>query len=124
MLKRGPGEGWVVFAGVVLMLAGAFNVIDGLVALTKDEYFRDELPLRRRRDLGRRGPRDRPGADRGGSRRARPRHPGDPARILFVFANSLVQLAWFAHFPLWSGAILVLNLFLLYALLVPATAED
>ncbi len=124
MLKRGPGEGWVVFAGVVLMLAGAFNVIDGLVALTKDEYFRDELLFA---DVGTWG-----AVVLGIGLVQIVAGAGVLARatwaillgILFVFANSLVQLAWFAHFPLWSGAILVLNLFLLYALLVPATAED
>ncbi|MGZ5358644.1 MAG: hypothetical protein ACXWF9_06585 [Solirubrobacterales bacterium] len=48
-----------------------------------------------------------------------------------VLGIGLVQIAAGAgvlaratHYPLWSGAILVLNLFLLYALLVPAAAED
>ena len=113
-----------MFAGVVLMLAGAFNVIDGTVALVKEEYFRDELLF----------------ADTslwgtvvlitglvqiaaGFGVLARTTW-GILLGIGFVFLNALVQLAWFAHFPLWSGAILVLNLFLLYALMVPATAED
>jgi len=30
---------WVVFAGIMLILVGAFQVIDGLVALLKDEYY-------------------------------------------------------------------------------------
>jgi hypothetical protein len=34
----------LTFAGVVLVLAGAINLLDGIVALTKDEHFRaDEL---------------------------------------------------------------------------------
>ena len=31
--------GWTVFAAVILMLMGTFHVIQGLVALLKDEYF-------------------------------------------------------------------------------------
>jgi hypothetical protein len=124
VLKRGPGERWVVFAGVVLMLAGAFNVIDGTVALVKEDYFRDELLFA---DTSLWGTVVlitgllQVAAGFGVLARAT---WGILLGIGFVFLNSLVQLAWFAHFPLWSGAILVLDLFLLYALMVPATAED
>jgi uncharacterized membrane protein len=31
--------GWVVFAGVMLVVLGAFQVIEGLVALFKDDYY-------------------------------------------------------------------------------------
>ena len=31
--------GWVIFAGIMLMVVGAFQAIDGLVALFKDEYY-------------------------------------------------------------------------------------
>jgi len=31
--------GWVVFAGTMMVLLGAFHAIQGLVALFKDEYF-------------------------------------------------------------------------------------
>jgi hypothetical protein len=30
---------WVIFAGIMLILVGAFQAIDGLVALFKDEYY-------------------------------------------------------------------------------------
>jgi hypothetical protein len=32
-------SGWVVFGGVILMTLGAFQVIEGLVALFKDSYY-------------------------------------------------------------------------------------
>ena len=36
--------GMLTFAGVILVIAGSFNLLDGIVALTQDEYFRaDEL---------------------------------------------------------------------------------
>jgi uncharacterized membrane protein len=37
-------SGMLTFAGVVLVIAGAINLLDGVVARAKDEYFRaDEL---------------------------------------------------------------------------------
>jgi hypothetical protein len=36
------GEGWIAFAGVLFLILGTFNVIDGVVALAKDEHFADE----------------------------------------------------------------------------------
>jgi hypothetical protein len=31
--------GWVLFAGIVLFTAGLFNIIEGLIALFKDNYY-------------------------------------------------------------------------------------
>jgi hypothetical protein len=37
-------SGMLTFAGVVLVIAGAINLLDGVVALAKDDYFRaDQL---------------------------------------------------------------------------------
>jgi hypothetical protein len=33
------GLGWITFAGIVLGLVGTFNVIDGIVALSKSSFF-------------------------------------------------------------------------------------
>lgn len=32
-------SGWLTFAGTLALVVGAFNVIDGLVALLKDDYY-------------------------------------------------------------------------------------
>jgi hypothetical protein len=37
--RRTAWTGWVVFAGVMLMLVGVFQLIDGLVALFDDGYY-------------------------------------------------------------------------------------
>ena len=37
--SRPRGHGWVVFAALMLFLAGAFNVIDGLVALANAKVY-------------------------------------------------------------------------------------
>ena len=31
--------GWIVFAGTMMIIAGAFNIIQGLVAVAKDEFY-------------------------------------------------------------------------------------
>ena len=31
--------GWIAFAGMILMMLGVFHVIEGIIALTKDDYF-------------------------------------------------------------------------------------
>lgn len=35
----GGWYGWIVFAGTMMIIAGAFNVIQSLVALAKDEFY-------------------------------------------------------------------------------------
>ena len=37
------GGGWLAFAGSMILLVGAFNVVDGVVAVTKHEYVVDDL---------------------------------------------------------------------------------
>lgn len=37
--RRAPGERWVTFAGVLLLIVGTFNVINGIALLVDDNYF-------------------------------------------------------------------------------------
>jgi hypothetical protein len=37
------GYGWKLFAGIMILIAGTFNVIDGLVGLTQTSYYRSLL---------------------------------------------------------------------------------
>ncbi|WP_207934651.1 hypothetical protein [Actinomadura sp. KC06] len=37
--ERHRTSGWLTFAGTLALVVGAFNVIDGLVALFKDDYY-------------------------------------------------------------------------------------
>jgi hypothetical protein len=34
------GYGWKLFAGIMILIAGTFNVIDGLVGLTQTSYYK------------------------------------------------------------------------------------
>jgi len=38
MASRSAWGGWIVFAGVVLLMIGAMDVLQGLVAITEDEF--------------------------------------------------------------------------------------
>ena len=38
-----PRDGWVTFAGVMTIVTGGLNAIDGLVALYRTSYFRDSF---------------------------------------------------------------------------------
>jgi|tagenome__1003787_1003787.scaffolds.fasta_scaffold20869943_2 hypothetical protein len=42
--ESGRGVGWAGFAATVFLILGIFNLLDGIVALTNDDFFRaDEL---------------------------------------------------------------------------------
>jgi hypothetical protein len=41
---RAPrGSGWVMYAAILFLILGTFNVIDGIAALTKDAHFANDL---------------------------------------------------------------------------------
>lgn len=37
------GAGWITFAGVLIILAGVFNFIDGIIALENSHWLHDDL---------------------------------------------------------------------------------
>ena len=41
MASKSAWGGWIVFAGVVLLMVGAMDVLQGLVAITEDEFVVD-----------------------------------------------------------------------------------
>ena len=43
--EHGEGRGWVEFAGIFFMVAGAFNLIAGIAALQRKEVFHAEQTL-------------------------------------------------------------------------------
>ena len=38
-----PGAGWIGFAGIMLVLVGFFNVIDGIAAISDSKYVVNQL---------------------------------------------------------------------------------
>ena len=120
---RAPGAwaGWVVFAGTMAIIAGVFNIIQGLVALFDDKYFvvsgRDLLVF----DytawgwvhllvgvimvvIGL------------GILRGSPW--GLVAGVVIAGVNTIVQLGFLAAYPVWSILIIALDVVVIYALIV------
>jgi hypothetical protein len=124
-----PSYGWKGFAGILLMVGGAFNLIDGLTAVTRANYFKTlgsgQFPL----------------TDNiktygwvilivgvlmffagiglfAGSTWAR------VVGILVASANAIVQLAFLAHFPFWSFTMILVDVFVIYGIAVHGGRED
>jgi hypothetical protein len=113
--------GWVVFAGTMAIIAGIFNVIQGLVALFDDQYFvvagGDLLLL------------DFTGWGwvhllvgvvmllvGFGIIRGSPW--GLVAGVVIAGVNAIVQLGFLAAYPVWSILIIALDVVVIYALIV------
>ena len=125
-----PSYGWKGFAGILLMVGGAFNFIDGLTAITRSNYYKavggsGQFPL----------------TDNlktwgwvilivgilmflagiglfSGATWAR------ALGILFASANAILQLAWLAHFPFWSFTMILVDILVIYGIAVHGGKED
>jgi hypothetical protein len=125
-----PSYGWKAFAGILLMVGGAFNFIDGLTAITRSNYYKavggsSQFPL----------------TDNlktwgwvilivgilmflagiglfSGATWAR------TLGILFASANAILQLAFLAHFPFWSFTMILVDVLVIYGIAVHAGKED
>ena len=116
----GPWTGWVVFAAIMLAVVGGINVIQGLVALFKDEYFvissGDQLlitsfttwgwvmviwgAVQAAAGLGL-------NVGKGWAR---------VLAIIVACVSILVQTLFLAAFPLWSAMIIALDVIIVFAL--------
>jgi hypothetical protein len=122
--RYGPAarSGLVTFAGILLVIAGSFNLLDGVVALAKDDRFRVEQLLfgdlsawgiwwlvigilllyagwqvLQRKDIGM------------------------MLGIGFAGLNAFTQLMFIGAYPAWSISIMVLDLIVIYALSAHST---
>jgi hypothetical protein len=115
-------SGLVTFAGIVLIVAGCFNLLVGVVALVKDDYLRaDQLLFG---DLSAWGfwwifv-----GLLQFAAGRAvmKLQDYGMMMGIALAGLNAFTQLMFIGAYPAWSVAIMVLDLIIIYAL---ATSAD
>ncbi|RKS68326.1 hypothetical protein BZB76_6589 [Actinomadura pelletieri DSM 43383] len=115
-------SGWLAFAGTVALVVGAFNVIDGLVALFKDDYYLvadNEIMVFDytawgwiwlilgiiQIGVG--------AAIMSGKMWAR------AIGVVFAFLAAIGHLAFLVAFPLWSVLTISLCILLIYALTAP-----
>jgi hypothetical protein len=124
-----PSYGWKSFCGILLMIVGFFNIIDGLVAITRSHQVeaavQNELPLTSNvktwgwivlilgiivvlAGFGLLA----------GATWAR------VVGILVAAGNAIVQLAWLPHNQFWSFTMILIDIFIIYGIAVHCGRED
>jgi hypothetical protein len=113
--------GWVWFAGVMMLVLGIFNALDGLVALFNDEYYAVTSSGLLMWDfttwgwihLG-------IGILMAGAGIAVLNGStwGRVLGVLFAGLNMIAQLAFVSAYPVWAAVIIALDVFVIYALIV------
>jgi hypothetical protein len=124
-----PSYGWKTFAGILLTVGGTFNIIDGLTAVTRENYFQNtgtnQLPLTNNIEtygwvvliVGILMVLAGFGIFTGATW----------ARVLGIFfasVNAIIQLAYLAHFPLWSFTMILVDVLVIYGIAVHGGRED
>jgi hypothetical protein len=118
-------SGWVTFAAVLFILVGAFNLLDGIVALVNDDYFSaDELLFG---DLSAWGVWwlivGTAQAGTGLAMLARTSLSLVFA-ILIATVNAITQLLWIGVYPAWAIAAIILDGLIVWVLTVHADEFD
>ena len=117
-------SGWITFAGVMLMLVGCFNIIDGIAAIADSKYLANQLLFANLHAWGwffliwgifqvLTGV-----AVLGGATWAM------IAGVALAFFNMIAQLSWAHAYPVWAIAAMVLDGFVIYGLLVYGGSES
>ena len=117
--------GWKLFAGIMIIIVGTFNVIDGLVAITNANYFKtvgggsSQLPLTNNVKtygwvvlilgaililsgflifIG--------------------NMFGRVIGVIAASVNAIVQLAYLPHYPLWSFTMILVDILVIWGIVV------
>jgi hypothetical protein len=119
------GAGWKLFAGIMIIIGGTFNIIDGLVGITNVNYVKTQL----------------------GTSGQLPLTNNVKTwswvvlvigavmvlagflifvgnlfgRIIGVFAagvNAIIQLAYLAHYPFWSFTMILVDILVIWGIVV------
>jgi hypothetical protein len=113
-----PGAGWIGFAGIMLILVGFFNVIDGIAAIRNSDYVVNQLLFSNL---------DAWGwffviwgvlqicagfAVIGGAAWAA------VVGIVTAFFNAIAQLSWIGVNPWWATIAIVIDVLIIYGLVV------
>jgi hypothetical protein len=117
--SSGAWGGWIAFAGIMLILTGFFDILQGLTALLNDQYFTIRSGQLLVFDFTAWGwiwliwgillILAGFGLLRGGG----------AARwfaVVVVFVNAIGQIAFLAAFPIWSTIVIALDVFVIFAL--------
>ena len=119
------GMGWKLFAGIMIIIVGTFNVIDGLVAITNVNQFKNafgsssELPVTNNVKtwgwvvliLG-------AVLILSGFLIFVGNMFGRVIGVLAAGANAIVQLAYLPHYPLWSFTMILVDILVIWGIVV------
>jgi hypothetical protein len=112
------GSGWIGFAGIMLILVGFFNIIDGIAAIGNANYLVNQLLFANLDAWGWffliwgilqvfAGFAIMNGATWGAI-----------LGVVTAFVNAIAQLSWARTYPVWAIAAIVLDVLIIYALVV------
>ena len=112
------GSGWLGFAGIMLILVGFFNIIDGIAAIANANYLVERLLFANLEAWGWffliwgiiqicAGFAIMAGATWGAI-----------VGIVAAFFNAIAQLSWARVYPVWAIAAIVADVLIIYALVV------
>ena len=112
------GGGWLAFAGIMLVLVGMFNVIDGIAAIANSDYLVNELLFANLDAWGWffliwgilqicAGI----GVVSGSAW-------GAMVGVITAFVNAIAQLSWAATYPVWAISAIVIDVIVIYGLVV------
>jgi hypothetical protein len=112
------GSGWIGFAGIMLILVGFFNIIDGISAIANADYLVNKLLFANLDAWGWffliwgilqvfAGFAIMNGATWGAI-----------VGVVTAFVNAIAQLSWARTYPVWAIAAIVIDVLVIYALVV------
>jgi hypothetical protein len=112
------GSGWIGFAGIMLILVGFFNIIDGISAIANADYLVNKLLFANLDAWGWffliwgilqvfAGFAIMNGATWGAI-----------VGVVTAFVNAIAQLSWARTYPVWAIAAIVIVVLVIYALVV------
>ena len=116
--EEASGTGWIAFAGMMLILVGFFNVIDGIAAIANSDYLVNQLLFSNLDAWGWffliwgalqicAGFAVYSGATWGAI-----------VGVISAFVNAIAQLSWARAYPVWAICALVLDVLIIYGLVV------
>jgi len=121
--RYGPrieGAGWVTFAGIMLILVGCFNVIDGIAAIRDSRYLAHQLLFSNLHAWGwffliwgiiqvl------------AGFALFAAQGWAIILGVVTAFGNIIAQLSWSHTYPVWSISAMVIDVLIIYGLIVHA----
>jgi hypothetical protein len=113
-----PGTGWVLYAGIMLLLVGCWNIIDGIVAIGNSSYLVNRVPFSNLHAWGwffliwgivQCGV---------GVAIWAGRSWAAVIGVVSAFGNILAQLAWARTSPVWAVCVIAADALVIYGLVV------